>query len=83
MDQNAESLYSCGLSAFIFIQCMRNYSTSRCFMFIIGRQRGEVYEKNKGSVLVLFLKIGAFTFGGGYAMVALLGNGNLWRTSSG
>lgn len=38
---------------------------------IIGRQRGEVYEKNKRSVLD-FLKIGAFTFGGGYAMVALL-----------
>lgn len=38
---------------------------------IIGRQRGEVYEKTR-DLFWTFLKIGAFTFGGGYAMVALL-----------
>lgn len=41
---------------------------------IISRQRGEVYEKTR-DLFWTFLKIGAFTFGGGYAMVAPAGTG--------
>ena len=41
---------------------------------IIRRKKGESYVEKQRSFSGRFFKIGAFTFGGGYAMVALLQN---------
>ena len=57
---------SCESNKFMLISCKKNF-------FMRLHQKGSLMKK-LCSLFLTFLKIGAFTFGGGYAMIALLEN---------